>query len=80
VSLYDTESTDPVYHVGAGAGLNHPAITTVALEPAGSDSDVTGESKNVENDDKPLTIAQAKRRLAMTLGVDPSSIKITVEA
>ena len=29
---------------------------------------------------KPLTIAEAKRRLAMSLSIDPSSIKITVEA
>jgi len=35
----------------------------------------------VSNDDAgPLTIAQAKTRLAQTLGVDPGSIKITVEA
>ena len=30
--------------------------------------------------DGPLTIAEAKSRLARTLGVDPTSIKITVEA
>lgn len=34
----------------------------------------------VESDDEPLTIAQAKARLARTLGVAPASIKITVEA
>jgi hypothetical protein len=34
----------------------------------------------MDHEDKPLTIAEAKRRLAMTLGVNPSSIKITVEA
>lgn len=27
----------------------------------------------------PLSIAEAKRRLAVTLGVDPSNIKITVD-
>ena len=27
-----------------------------------------------------LTIAEAKRRLALTFGVDPSSVRITIEA
>jgi DNA-binding XRE family transcriptional regulator len=31
-------------------------------------------------EDKPLTVPEAKRRLALTLGVDPSSIKIIIEA
>ena len=30
-------------------------------------------------EDSPLTIAEAKRRLALTFGVDPSAIKIIVE-
>jgi hypothetical protein len=29
--------------------------------------------------DEPLTIPEAKRRLALTFGVDPSAIKILVE-
>jgi hypothetical protein len=33
-----------------------------------------------EDDEPPLTIPEAKRRLARFLGVDPSNIKITVEA
>lgn len=77
VSLYGTDANDPVTHVGAGAGLDHPPIARIPLEP---DSEVTVETKDVDDEDKPLTIAEAKRRLAMTLGVNPSSIKITVEA
>jgi hypothetical protein len=39
------------------------------------------ETSAVEESEKaPLSIAEAKRRLARTLGVDPASIKITVEA
>lgn len=79
VSLYDREATDPVTHVGAGAGLDHPPIAIVPLEPKELDPDVAIEGKGVDNKDKPLTIPEAKRRLATTLGVDPSSIKITVE-
>jgi len=80
VSLYHPDGTDPVTHVGGGAGLDHPPIARVPLESEESDSDVSVETKNLNDVDKPLTIAEAKRRLAMTLGVDPSSIKITVEA
>ena len=78
VSLYHPDATDPVTHVGGGAGLDHAPIARIPLEPEESDSD-DADSDN-DNKDRPLTIAEAKRRLAMTLGVDPSSIKITVEA
>ena len=41
------------------------------------DDELTAEDRaEVE---APLTIAEAKRRLAITFGVDPSAIKITVE-
>jgi hypothetical protein len=80
VSLYDPDAADPVTHVGGGAGLDHPPIAHVPLEPKESNQDVIVETKVMHNGDKPLTIAEAKRRLAMTLGVDPSSIKIMVEA
>jgi hypothetical protein len=80
VSLYHPDAIDPVTHVGGGAGLDHPPIARVPLEPEESGSHLIDETKDLDNGDKPLTIAEAKRRLAMTLGVDPSSIKITVEA
>ena len=73
VSLYEEESTDPVSHVGAGAGIAHPPIVRVPLD------EVDAPSTNAD-DEKPLTIREAKARLARTLGVDPASIKITVEA
>lgn len=84
VSLYLEESANPVNRVGAGAGLNHPPIATVPLNAA---ADVpTGDAGENEVDEEgraeveaPLTIAEAKRRLAITFGVDPSAIKITVE-
>ena len=75
LSLYHQESDDPVTHVGAGAGLKYPPIAQVPLEP-------TTETKTVSagTDDSPLTIVEAKRRLAKYFGVDPACIKITVEA
>jgi hypothetical protein len=78
--LYHPDATDSVYHVGGGAGLDHPPIARVPLEPDSSDSLVIAETEEMDSKDKPLTIAEAKRRLAMTFGVEPSSIKITVEA
>jgi hypothetical protein len=76
LSLYQPDASDPVNRIGGGAGLDHPAIARVPLEPK-SNSEVNLGSKD---SDKPLSFAEAKRRLAITLGVDPSCIKITVEA
>lgn len=88
VSLYIPEASDPVSHVGAGAGLKFPPIATVALSPEAdltadlSVSGNVGATGSVPNSsgEASLSIAEAKRRLAATFGVDPSSIKITVEA
>jgi hypothetical protein len=87
VSLYLPEAQDPVSHIGAGAGLKYPAIATVPLSP---ELIAAAEATSVERETKsdaataaaeaPLSIAEAKRRLAVTLGVDPANIKITVEA
>jgi len=88
VSLYLQESDDPVYHIGAGIGLETPPFAEVPLQdieatdnpvptaPQNSPAAVVREGDGFE----PLTIAQAKIRLARTLGVDPASIKIMVEA
>jgi hypothetical protein len=77
VSLYMKETNHPRY-VGAGAGLKYPPIATVPLE---LEALLKLEEKGASGEDEaPLTIAEAKRRLALSLGVDPASIKITVEA
>lgn len=89
VSLYIPESNDPVSLIGAGAGLKFPPIAVVPLSPeliAEQDADDTEDDADgrptavSSRSEAPLTIAEAKRRLAATLGVDPASIKITVEA
>jgi hypothetical protein len=95
VSLYREEATSPAVNVGAGAGLANPPIARIPLEP-GADADEVREASaggnggngipqgptvpSGQDDEPPLTIPEAKRRLALHLGVDPSSIKITVEA
>lgn len=87
VSLYLPEAKDPVSHVGAGAGLKFPPIATAPLTPeliaAIEETSVVDEAETnavEEAEELPLSIAEAKRRLAKTLGVDPANIKITVEA
>lgn len=91
LSLYDKEANDPVSHVGAGMGLAYPALAERDLRsaslPLGGEADV---SEDEEEDaelageaaappDEPLTIPEAKRRLAATLGVPETAIKITIE-
>jgi hypothetical protein len=76
VSLYHEDAVEPPTHVGAGIGLKHPPMAVVPLE-AGDEA----KPRPVHSapDDGPLTIPEAKRRLALTFGVSPENIKITVE-
>ncbi len=89
ISLYVPEAQDPVNLVGAGVGLMFPPIATVPLAPqlasAAQPTASRGDDEahlllSVPAEEAPLTIAEAKRRLAKTLGVDPINIKISVEA
>jgi hypothetical protein len=82
VSLYIPEGNDPVSHVGAGAGLKTPAIATIPLtdEPPSSGEIVVEKGLGPSAPQSELSIAEAKRRLAITFGVKPENIKITVEA
>jgi hypothetical protein len=92
LSLYDPEASDPVSHVGAGMGNDFPAIATLDLRTA-SLPNVGGEAADEDDADEegdepvvavpvveaPLTIPEAKRRLAIALGVPETAIKITIE-
>ena len=89
VPLYITDSDKTPSHVGGGAGLVHPAIKRVPLNlqepdrsahPQASDLNEHSLVANQGIAEAPLTIPEAKRRLGLTLGVDPSHIRITVEA
>jgi hypothetical protein len=82
LSLYIDEATYPPALVGAGAGNVHKPIAHVPL------NSITPEVENASEDEEeihepagfePLSIAEAKRRLALTLGVPEVSIKITIE-
>lgn len=91
LSLYEKDEPDPVSHVGGGMGLAYEALATLDLSrsslPTGADS---GEDDNAEDDDQAapvsaaptienLTIPEAKRLLAKSLGVPESAIKISIE-
>ncbi|MEM8821636.1 MAG: hypothetical protein AAGE90_19280 [Pseudomonadota bacterium] len=81
-SLYEKETSDPVSHVGAGAGLDHPPllrrklIQTEELVPVPDSSPVNEPEAEVAV--APLTIAEAKRRLAMTFGIREEDVSITI--
>lgn len=90
IPLYHREEeSENVSYVGGGAGLDFPPIKVAPLgQPApsdradvfDSDDDDDRTAEDGELHDAPLSIAEAKRRLALTLGVPESSIRISVEA
>jgi hypothetical protein len=77
LSLYQPEAQDPTNRVGAGAGLDHPPIACVPLSDTARHK---SEEPPIRETNTPLAIADAKRRLALTFGVDPENVKITIEA
>jgi hypothetical protein len=85
LSLYEKDVSDPVSQVGGGIGLAYPHIARIPLSsaaPAASAQDlhIAEDSRDMKGDELPLTIAEAKRRLAISLGVDASDIKITISS
>ena len=81
LSLYEEEATEPVNRVGAGMGLKYPAIETFDLSNQNLlvDGIDAHDDENGEAEEMPLTIQEAKKRLAVSLGVPETSIKITIE-
>ena len=82
LSLYEKEASKPVSLVGGGIGLDHPPIAKVKLPDQALDKVVDEQLAEPvkEVDEAPLTIAEAKRRLAKSLGVAESDIKITISS
>ena len=86
ISLYDDETSNPVTLVGAGAGNANPWLERVALNGVAAPAGGGAVAPAVEppgaspGGGESLTNPEAKARLARSLGVDPSSIRITVEA
>lgn len=86
IPLYEREdASENVSYVGGGAGLDHPPIARVPMNGGGNEppplvDEVSDDDQDDDDGRDVLTIAEAKRRLALTLGVPVSSIRITVEA
>ncbi len=83
VALYFKEASEPTSYVGAGAGLKNPPIAKIPLDSkaiAGLKEEEPSEPDLIRQEESPLSIAEAKRRLALALGVDAANIRISVEA
>lgn len=89
ISLYEEESPDCSTNlVGAGAGLEFPAFYSECLNDKATENmhedELTETTSHIvisyPTSDAHLSIPEAKRRLAITLGVLPENIKISVEA
>jgi hypothetical protein len=78
--LYIADDHSTARHAGGGAGLDHPEIARVPLNGASSAPEEMDKPEDTDREGKLLTIAEAKRRLALTLGVPEASIKISVKA
>lgn len=85
LSLYEREDGS-VTLVGAGVGLEVPQVaepldgaTPDDLQSDGEGVSAVDAKPTSDLDEPPLTILEAKRRLAIAFGVEPSAIRITVE-
>jgi hypothetical protein len=81
ISLYDEDKTQPVGHVGAGAGLSNPPIVRVPLQSKpDNDSDKSSQQVSVANVPLPFDqiILEAKHSLALRLGVVSAIIRIAL--
>jgi hypothetical protein len=76
--LYIPNEKSPPAHVGGGAGLDNPPIAKVPLVEPQVGAKVSPNKSVYE--DRTGIIAEAKHLLAVKLGVNPSSIKIMIEA
>lgn len=90
LSLYDPETASgPVAHVGGGMGIDYPSLLTHDLtkgplvgegeRPVQVAEPLPAAPAPSQDAEEPLTITEAKRRLAKTLGVPESAIRIAVE-
>lgn len=82
ISLYAEEVNSPTTLVGAGAGLVHPPIAKVSLAIPQEERAVIqteeGSDLKIHDSEPLLTIREAKRKLALSLGVDENDITITI--
>ena len=81
VSMFVAEAPDAPSSIGGGIALGKQPLLGVKLGDV--DDEAAAEPlvrTSTPHHEAPLTIAEAKRRLAQTLGVDPEKVKIVIEA
>ncbi len=75
VSMFAQEDTEVVGTIGGGIAVGKEPMLRVRLSEDGDLPVVAA----VEAAEAPLTIAEAKKRLSLSFGVDPEKVKITIE-
>ena len=76
VSMFRPEDPNAASSVGGGIALGREPLFSMRLAAPADE----GLSEPSVKRSTPLTIAEAKRRLAQSLGVDPEKVKIMIEA
>ncbi|WP_116600007.1 hypothetical protein [Primorskyibacter marinus] len=81
VSMFIAEDPNAASSVGGGIALGREPLLTMRLDgqPEDHATDATPPVPSAQYE-APLTIADAKHRLAQSLGVDPEKVKIVIEA
>ncbi len=78
VSMFSTEDPKIVASVGGGIAVGKTPLLRVKIS-GNEEIEVKPASEPVTAVTSPLTVAEAKKRLAQTFGVDPEKIKIIIE-
>jgi hypothetical protein len=73
--MFAQEDPEVVGTIGGGIAVGKEPMLRVRL----SDEDYRPVTLAVETIEAPLTIAEAKKRLALSFGVDPEKVRITIE-
>ncbi|WP_421863620.1 hypothetical protein [Parvibaculum sp.] len=81
VSMFLAEDPSAASSVGGGIALGREPLLAMQLDASsGEDKSESSAPVSAGDEEAPLTIADAKRRLARSLGIDPQKIKIVIEA
>ena len=81
VSMFLAEDPDAPSSVGGGIALDKKPLLSMKLDaPFDEGSPEVSAPVPGRGEEAPLTIAEAKRRLAQSLGVAPEKVKIVIEA
>lgn len=80
VSMFVAEDPDAPSSIGGGIALGKQPLLSVKLDDVDGEAVAEPVQASTPHHEAPLTIAEAKRRLAQSLGVDPEKVKIVIEA